>query len=308
MDITKKYVPCLILSVLLVFSLIGFAAAFNFNFIALSEGTYISASEENDVPRKAHDEMETYFTHSEDYSGIPADVYMSALPVEAVKDIINSKINKVLLYLKMENAELDTASDHDYSDLRKNITDYFDTFAKKNNVKVDKEYTTQLNNTVEKATNEIESFADVYMFREISKTGLLKKTKDIYPDLTPATYAMGALSLLFILILMAICLKRVGLGCFWTGISSMCAAVIMLIPTLYIKLSGFTDRLIVDNESIYSAVTGAVSKIISTLVYFECGMFVFGILMLLIYALSSLKRRKKASEISDDDDDEAIDS
>lgn len=132
MDIRNKYVPCLILSVLLVFSLIGFTAAFNFNFFALSEGTYISASDKNDVPQKVHDEIEKYFTHSEDYSRIPADVYMSALPVEAVKSIIDSKVQKVVSeYIKDDKNEVDSLSDFDYSTLKKNITDYFTEFAKK---------------------------------------------------------------------------------------------------------------------------------------------------------------------------------
>lgn len=305
MDITKKFVPCLILSVLLVFSLIGFTSLFTFNFIALSESTYISASDENDVPQKAHDEIEAYFRHSQDYSGIPADVYMSALPVESVKDIIDSKISKVIsLYVKRTDIELDTVSDHDYTALKKSITDYFNKFAKENNVKVDNEYKTQLKNTIETAKTEIESFADVYMFNEIGKTSLLKKAKDIYPDLTPATYALGALSLLFILIIMAFCLKRTGLGCYWVSISAISASVIMLVPTLILKLSGFTDKLIVDNESIYSAVTGAMAKIQRIAIYFECGLLLFGLVMMLIYAVSSVKRKKKAAEVIDDDDDD----
>ena len=120
------------------------------------------------------------------------------------------------------------------------------------------------------------------MFREIGKTSLLQKVKSIYPDLTPATYALGAVSLLFVLIIMALCLKRAGLGCYWVGVSAASAAAIMLIPTVYIKLSGFTDRLIVSNESIYSAVTGAIANIFNKLILFECGLLAFGLLMLVM--------------------------
>ena len=304
MDITKKYVPCLIMSVLLVFSLIGFTATFNFNFFALSESTYIAASDDNDVPQKVHDEIETYFTHSEGYSGIPADVYMSSLSVENVKAIIDSKIHRVISdYVKKTDAEFDSLSGYDYSALKKSITDYFTKFAKDNNVKIDKEYKEQLKNTISTAINEIESFADIYMFKEVSKTSLLQKTRNIYPDLTPATYALCALSILFILILMAVCLKRVGLGCYWVGVSAMCSAAIMLVPTLWIKFSGFTDGIIVTNPGISSAVTGAVANILRKLIWFECGLFAFGLLMMLIYAISSV-RRKNIPEVTDDDDDE----
>ena len=309
MDITKKYVPCLILSVLLVFSLIGFTATFTMNFFVLSGGSYISASDDNDVPRKAHDEIEKYFTHSHDYSGIPADVYMSALPVDTVKEIIDGKVYNVITnYIKNSDPQFNSLSDYDYAPLKKSITDYFNDFAKKNNVKVDSEYKAQLQNTIDTAISEIESFTDVYMFKEMSKTSLLKKAQDIYPDLTPATYALGALSLLLILIIMAVCLKRAGLGCYWTGVAAMCASVIMLLPTLWIKLSGFTDRPIVSNESIYSAITGFISKMLMRLMIFECGLFAFGLFMMLIYAVSSAKRRKKAAaSVNDDDDDDDSD-
>ena len=294
---------------LLIFSLIGFTAAFNFNFIGLSQSTYIAASDENDVPQMAHDEIETYFTHSEGYSGIPASVYMEALPVDAVKDIIDSKISKVIsLYIKRTDTEFDSQSEHDYSELKTSITNYFNKFAKENNVKVDKDYKAQLKNTINTAISEVESFTDVYMFHELSKTSLLQKAKNLYPDLTPATYALGALSLLFVMILIFLCLKRVGLGCYWVGVSAMCASVIMLIPTLWLKFSGFTDNLIVSNLSINAAVTGAAAKILRIVIYFECGLFAFGVLMMLIYGLSSLKRRNKVTEAAEDyDDDDDMD-
>lgn len=302
MKITDKYAVNLILSIVLVFSLIGFTAAAITNFYVTNEKSYISNSDSNNIPEKVRSEIEEYFDNSTNYSNIPADVYMSAISEEDVKKIIDGKILNLFNHYKGMLApegeeEIDyRKSCFDYSALEKSITDYFDKFAKENNVEIDDSYKKQLQNTIDTAENEIENYADVYMLNLIDSTGILDKAFSYYGDLAPLMYVCGGIALLCMLLLIAISLKKSSLASYWMAVSFICASIIMLVPTLLVKLSGFEQRLIVRNDSIYTAVTKFISKVVDGMLIFETGVIVLGALLLFLHFRKTRNLKKQKYE------------
>ncbi len=94
----EKYIPNLLLTMILVFALIGLEGImFAKNQLMRSE-PYIDAVDTNDVALKSMNAIEKYFSDSESYSRIPADVYMSAITEKDVKNMIEMKINNVFDY------------------------------------------------------------------------------------------------------------------------------------------------------------------------------------------------------------------
>ena len=298
MKITDKYAPNLIISIILVFSLIGFTVTAILNFYVTNEKAYISNSDDNNIPAIVTEEIEKYFDNSTNYSKIPADVYMSAISEDDVKQVIDGKIINLFSHYK-KNGGADTEdqeykhSDFDYSKLEESIKGYFDKFANENNIKKDDEYTAQMEHTIQAAKDEMENYADVYMLSLIDNTGILKRAFSYYNDLAPAMYVCGGLALLCMLLLIAISLTRTSLASYWMAVSFICASVIMLVPTLMIKLSKFEEKLIVRNNSIYTAVTNFISKVVNGMIILETAVIVLGVLLLILYFTKKKKALKK---------------
>ncbi len=285
MKITEKYVLNLILSIILIFSLLGGGAAVFAKQYLLSSDTFIAVSDKKEIPQKAYDEINDYFTKSEAYSGIPADVYMSAVTVDDLKLLIDDKI--INLFDDICSIATDRVEIYDFAELEQNITDYFDEFAKENNVEVNDEYTAQLQKTIDTAKSEIMNITDIYMINLIDETGVISKVRNLYKYIDPVIYACIGLAILCVILIAVFSRKRVGNIFYWISTSVICMAVLGLIPTLYLKFSGITDRLIVRNECVYAAFIGLFADIISTLIFAEIIILALGAVLLIIGMLAS---------------------
>lgn len=285
MKITEKYVLNLILSIVLVFSLLGGGAAVFAKQYLLDADTFIAVSDEKEIPQKAYDEINDYFTKNEAYSRIPADVYMSALTVDDVKLLIDDKITD--LFDEICSTATDRAEIYDFTLLEQNITDYFDEFAKENNVEVNDEYTAQLKKTIDTAKSEILNFTDIYMIDFIKKTNAVSKAESLYKYITPVIYACAGIALVCIILIAVFSGKRIGNIFYWISTSVICMAVLSLIPTLVLKISGITDRFVVRTKCVYKAYTGLFSDAISTLMLAEIIIFAVGVALLVIGIIAS---------------------
>ncbi len=270
MKITEKYVLNLILSILLIFSLIGAGVTAFAKYDLLTSDSFIESSDENNVPKIVYDEINEYFTNSEAYSGIPAEVYMSAITEEDIENIISCKIDSVFAYI-YATGESDNPEDmlktegFDTQALEKSITDYFNEFAKENNVDVDDAYNAQLQKTIDTAISEIDSFTDVYMLELIAKTGIFGKIRTIYPYLDYAMYGSIGLAAICVIIMLIASIKNFSRFLYWVSISAICASAIGLVPTLYLKLSGVINQFVIGNKTVYTAYTGFMNNCVDKL-------------------------------------------
>lgn len=298
MKISEKYILNLILSILLVFSLLGTVSMSFVKNHLLNETTYIENYERNNISQKAYDEINTYFTNSTDYSRIPADVYMSAISEEDIKSIINLKIQWLFDYISVGNTKTAVVKadyKYDYSALEKSITDYFDKFASENNVAVDDSYNAQLQNTIDTAVSEIENYTDIYLIDLIEKTGILSKVRKYYDLVDVLMYICIAVTVLCIVLISVLSRKRIANILYWLSLSGICMSIITLIPTLWIKLSGVTNKLIIRNKCVYAAYTGLLSDSINSLL--TTVMIILGIsaaILIIAIIISKFTNKKKA--------------
>lgn len=297
MKVSEKYILNLILSILMVFSLLGTVGLSFVKNHLLNETTYTQNSEKNNIPQMAYDEINTYFTNSTDYSRIPADVYMSAISEEDVKSIINLKIQWLFDYITAENSKTSVERiDYSYySALEKSITDYFEEFAKENNVEVDEAYNTQLQNTIDTAISEIDNYTDIYLIDLIEKTGAIEKVRKYYNLINILMYVCIAVTVLCAAIIVILTRKRIANTLYWLSISGICMSIIMLIPTLWLKISGVTNKLIIRNKCVYSAYTGFLSNSIGSLLTTVMTILVISTVILIIaIVISKFTNKKKA--------------
>ncbi len=277
----EKYIPNLLLTIILVFALIGVEGiTFAKNQLMRSQ-PYIETVEKNDVALKSMNAIEKYFKDSENYSGIPADVYMSAITEEDIKRMIDMKINNAFDYINGSASKYDEMQ-FDFTKLEKSLSDYFAEFAEKNNVEIDDAYNQQLKKTIDTAESEISNFTDVYMLKMIEKTGAFSKLNKLYGFVNPLIYISAGLTAMFIIIIIIISRKNF---LYWISSALLCSSAIALILCLYFKLSGYLDKLVIRNDYIYSAVTGMLNGTINKYIVLQTGIFAFGIILMAIYII-----------------------
>lgn len=277
----EKYIPNLLLTMLLVFALIGLEGiVFAKNQLMRSE-PYIEAVETNDVALKSMNAIEKYFKDSENYSGIPAEVYMSAITENDIKSMIEMKINNAFDYIN-GSASGYNEMQFDFSELEKSISDYFAEFAEENNVEIDDAYNQQLQKTIDTAESEITNFTDVYMLKMIEKTGAFSKLNKLYGFVNPLIYITAGLAALCIIIILFLSRNNFF---YWLSSAFLCSSVLALIPCLYFKFSGYLDKLVIRNDYIYSAVTGMLNGTLNKYIALQAGIFVVGVILMAIYLI-----------------------
>lgn len=277
----EKYIPNLLLTIILVFALIGVEGiTFAKNQLMRSQ-PYIETVEKNDVALKSMNAIEKYFKDSENYSGIPADVYMSAITDEDIKRMIDMKINNAFDYINGSASKYDEMQ-FDFTKLEQSLSNYFAEFAEKNNVEIDDAYNQQLKKTIDTAESEISNFTDVYMLKMIEKTGAFSKLNKLYGFVNPLIYISAGLTAMFIIIIIIISRKNF---LYWISSALLCSSAIALILCLYFKLSGYLDKLVIRNDYIYSAVTGMLNGTINKYIVLQTGIFAFGIILMAIYII-----------------------
>lgn len=277
----EKYIPNLLLTIILVFALIGAEGIMFAKNQLMRSQPYIETVEKNDVALKSMNAIEKYFKDSENYSGIPADVYMSAITEEDIKRMIDMKINNAFDYINGSASKYDEMQ-FDFTKLEQSLSDYFAEFAEKNNVEIDDAYNQQLKKTIDTAESEISNFTDVYMLKMIEKTGAFSKLNKLYGFVNPLIYISAGLTAMFIIIIIIISRKNF---LYWISSALLCSSAIVLILCLYFKLSGYLDKLVIRNDYIYSAVTGMLNGTINKYIALQTGIFAFGIILMAIYII-----------------------
>lgn len=285
----EKYIPNLLLTMILVFALIGSEGIMFAKTQLMRSEPYIEAVETNDVALKSMNAIEKYFKDSENYSGIPADVYMSAITEDDIKSMIEMKINNVFDYIN-GSASGYNEMQFDFSGLEKSISDYFAEFAEENNVEIDDAYNQQLQKTIDTAESEITNFTDVYMLKMIEKTGAFSKLNKLYGFVNPLIYITVGLAVLCFIIILIMSRKNF---LYWTSSAFLCSSVIAFIPCLYFKFSGYLDKLVIRNDYIYSAVTGMLNGTLNKYIALQTCIFAVGIILMVIYMIICKKTASK---------------
>ena len=285
----EKYIPNLLLTMILVFALIGVEGIMFAKNHLMQSQPYIETVETNDIALKSMNAIEKYFKDSENYSGIPADVYMSAITEDDIKRMIEMKINNTFEYINGSASEYKEIQ-FDFSALEKSLSDYFAEFAEKNNVEIDDAYNQQLQKTIDTAESEILNFTDVYMIKMVEKTGAFSKLNKIYGFINPLIYISVGLTAIFIIIIIIMSRKNFF---YWISLAILCSSAISLIPCLYFKLSGYLDKLVIRNDYIYTAVTGMLNGTVNKYIALQVGLFAVGIILMAIYIIICKKTSSK---------------
>ena len=130
----------LILSILLVFSLLGTVGSAVGVSVLCGPSQLISQMHRHDAGQKVYDSLNTKFQNDYNTTAVPAEVYMDTISVDWLEQCMENKVTA--LYGK-------DSGDIDFSALESSITDYFEKYAEENNCAKDDTYNEKLRETID---------------------------------------------------------------------------------------------------------------------------------------------------------------
>ncbi|MCM1225910.1 MAG: hypothetical protein NC320_00595 [Clostridium sp.] len=288
----KHYFPNYILSVLLVLFIVGFSAVYLLSTV-FKASFFIDSLEKNNVYKYSSDYTYDYFEKSVASSGIPAEIYMESLDDKIIKQSVDGKINAFFDYITGKTDKIE-APDIDYSGLEKSISDYFDKFAKENNVEVNDKFKTQLDKTIETAKKDVNSFTNVFMLDYMEKAGIHKKLRTVYPLISVAVYIMAGGIILITAGFFILNKKEISSALYWFSVSGICASVIGLVPCVILNGSDYFSRLIMRTDYIFYAVTGILGDSVDTLMKTQIFILIASVIIMICFAAASMIKGKNA--------------
>lgn len=252
-----SYIFSFIISILLIFSLIGSVGCITVGNFATKENL-TELAEINDLNSVAYKELNKYFTEKYAETGIPADVYMSSLSEDYLGQVIEDKINYGFTVLETGDAVYSGIPAN--ADLDKNITSFFENYASETGYNISDEndpYYAKLAAVKKNASVVIEEYCDVFKFNALVKHGVIQKVKPLYTKLPIITIICLGVSAFLILLLLVCNFKRVRDSVYWIASAAVSAGILGCIPCVYMLNTDYFSAFTIKQAQIYTAYTSA---------------------------------------------------
>lgn len=291
----KNYFPNYILTVILVFAISGLSLFSLISGCLLSPSFYISSVEKHNIYQRVTDYTEDYFEKNYAVSSIPSEIYMNGLDEKIVKQAVDEKINSFFDYVSGKTDKIEE-TEIDFSQLEENITSFFNEFAEENNVELNDEFKKQLDKTIKAAESDISSFTNIFMLDYMEKAGIPQKIRKVYPIVSPAFYALIAVTAICIILLVLLNKREIKSFLYWLSVSGLCSSVIMLIPCIMLKSSDYFSRLIMRTDYIYFAVTGLLNDTVDSFMNMQLVILAASAFIMILYIIAAAVSGRKEKD------------
>ena len=187
-----KLILRLILSILLVFSLLGTVGCAVGISVLHSPSQLIAQMHKQNAGQKVYDSLQTRFTTDYNTTAVPANVYMDAISVDWLEQCMEQKLTA--LY----GADSDLL---DFSALESSITDYFEQYAEENHYTKDDTYNEKLQETIDNGEKIISDATDLLRKDTLQKAGYLSKLEKLRTLTFAGAGVCGVLTVLLLVLL-----------------------------------------------------------------------------------------------------------
>ncbi len=282
MNKISRYIPSLIISVLLVFFLLGTTAVTTAD-INITGKYCVRLAEANQVHSKIMTGLENNYKEKSNSTGIPADVYTNALNEDYIRKAMDDSIiegfnalssGREYSFVPEKNTALEESIDNFFSD-------YADSIGyEKNEV-----YESKLASAKSDTYKTVKNYCDVYKFSTMSSHGVLSKLSVIYRHRGPVTGAFLGGIILFVLLLIIVNLRAKKTVLYWTGISALISGVIGIIPSIWLIATRFFDSFTIKQPQVFTAFTSLMYNVTKAFMAVQIACIAVGVVLLVLYAV-----------------------
>lgn len=294
-----SYIGSFIISILLIFTLIGSAVCVIADSF-MTPDNMIKITEEKNVSKLVYDELEKYFKERSAVTGIPADIYMDNINEDYLRSLIQRSIRNGFSEMSNKFAA-ETAYDKapEETNLENDLHKYFKEYAQSVGYVIkdtDDPYFVKLKNMQENAESTINEYCDVFKLTALSKHGILSKVKPVFDNLSTIKILCLGASAFLALMMLVFNFKAVKDVLYWVGSCGISAGILGVIPCLYLLKTDYFAAFTIKQAQIYTAYTSALisftEKIMSSFVIIAG----IGIVFIVLYIICSAISNKTAKD------------
>ena len=287
----STYIISVIFSLLLIFLMVGAALAGVMRYCALDTNTALSIVDSQNLAERVHTALENDFKQQASTTGIPAEIYASAISADALEPIIQDIVTNGFAYLRGDSASLGVTPD--FSELEASIREFFISYAEEQNINQNETFEEAIRSTTDAAEANIISACDVFRFGSLQDAGVIKKAKPYVPWVGIAALVLIAVVILFMALLFLINVHERGNGFYWCGTSALIASALLLIPSVWLHQTRWFDRFSVKTDQTFAAITGFLYTNTKAVILTAIGGIAAAAVMYLIFGWIRLRKHKR---------------
>ena len=248
----RRLLLSVLLTILLTFTVLGTLISGYAGYLLSSPQICITQIEKQKVAEKVYDSVESYFTAQYQTTAIPPETYLNVVTEDWIADRLEEQVTAE--YEILNGSKL--AYELDMTDLEAALTQFFSDYAEEINYPKDAVYEEKLQETIEKAKEELTTQLDVYHFTTMQNANILQKFTGKQTYLWLLCGGCGILSVLLLVIL--VLLERKGeLGKFYfPGCALLINGVFLTVPTAWVLATSYFSGLAIKVPAVYAAFTG----------------------------------------------------
>lgn len=283
----STYIPSIIISVLLVFSLIGSAAALVAD-VSLTAGKTVSFAEKKSVDERALAAIEKYYKEKAPATGIPASVYTDNISISYVRAVMEAYIRETYSALEHngkfapkvpENPALEAALDK-----------FFNDYADETGYEKDEKFEKKLEATKKNAYKNIGDCCDIFKVNSMNSHGLLRKLSRLYSKRYLLTGIACGSAVFLILLLLVIHRKRKCEVFYWCGVSALIAGIIGIIPSAWLISDKYYDSFAIKQPQVFRAYTKALYRLTELFMTVSVAIAVTGVCLIVVYKFTGKEK------------------
>ncbi len=282
------YIPKILLTFLLIFSLIGTELTVFLRHKALTISAFQTVAETQDLEEKAYASLESYFQSRSNSTSIPAEVFLSGIDREDLKQAILDSVSHAFDYLsgKSESYELIMP----FTDLEASVNQFFSDYADQHNYQKDEIYQQKVDAAISEAEAEILFIADTFKLSMMYEKGWLAKGKKLFSMLDKITAVLCGITGILLILLIICCRKAFSDFWYWLGLIGLISGLLISVPCLYILRTDYFSGFVVREPQIFAAVTGYLTFMTDQICKTAGITAITGICLLVIFAVHSRKK------------------
>jgi len=289
----STYIPSIIISVLLVFSLLGSAAAIMAD-IDLTADKTISFAEKKSVDERSLAAIEKFYKEKAPATGIPASVYTDNITIEYVREVMEVYIRET--YSALEHNGRFAPEVPENPQLEAAIDKFFNDYADETGYKKDEKFEKKLDSTKKNAYKNIGACCDIFKVNSMNSHGLLRKLSRLYSKRYLFTGIACGASVFLILLLLVIHRKRRCEVFYWCGVSALIAGIVGLIPCVLLISEKYYDSFSIKQPQVFRAYTKSLYRLTENFMAVSIALTVIGLCMIVVYkVMGSAKRTPESS-------------
>ncbi|MBQ8965924.1 hypothetical protein [Ruminococcus sp.] len=296
------YTPMLILTMLASVVMVLVQLLVFCNTMVFDTDYYVWTISDSGSDTALYNELNAYFSQLSKATGVPQEVYTKSLTKESVS-VAAKRLAKMSLDYTFGRSNAKPVVQYDYTQFEKDVTDYIEKYSDANNIEKDSEYYSFIDNTIYVAEKKMDATFDIMMTQQLAESSIPSVTRRLVSSLN-ILMGVGILVLVGLICLMWYVDRHHPFDMpYWIGCILMCGSALLLIPTLYVRFTGYFDGLFMEEESVYYAITGALYGVTNRMILVNSIMFALGFVLLIFTQVIHVFRVKDAKASHDENDE-----